>query len=218
MNDDAERQASTSARAEDSHDRLHVGCGDSALPGWINVDIKELPGVDLVADVRQGVPFSGLHRIFAEHFIEHLEIFEAVAFLVNCQRALRPGGLLRLTTPNLDWVMQSHYAYGRWLSPDDAIRDCLQTNLAFHGWGHKFLYNFSMLKQLLALAGFEDVVQANYGESSHPDLRNLERHPPSPDWPGLPHVVAIEGAATGTPATGELPSHLEEYVRTCAVR
>ena len=32
--------------------RLHVGCGNKRLEGWINVDVEALPEVDVVADVR----------------------------------------------------------------------------------------------------------------------------------------------------------------------
>lgn len=29
--------------------KLHVGCGRTILPGWINLDASALPGVDLQA-------------------------------------------------------------------------------------------------------------------------------------------------------------------------
>ena len=38
---------------------LHVGCGPERLDGWVNVDIQQLPSVDVVADVTQGLPFDG---------------------------------------------------------------------------------------------------------------------------------------------------------------
>ena len=33
--------------------KLHVGCGDVILPGWINVDLENLPGIDLQDDIRE---------------------------------------------------------------------------------------------------------------------------------------------------------------------
>ena len=52
--------------------RLHIGCGQQAMAGWINIDNQRLPGVDQVLDVRNGLPFSGVAAIYAEHFLEHL--------------------------------------------------------------------------------------------------------------------------------------------------
>jgi predicted SAM-dependent methyltransferase len=190
--------------------RLHIGCGDKPLTGWTNIDVKDGIGADVVLDVRNGLPFANVDFIFAEHFIEHLELHDAVEFLRACNRALHGGGILRLTTPNLDWVMLSHYRYGRWLNADDSVDDCLATNMAFHGWGHRFLYNFCTLRLLLEIAGFESVWQLAYGESTHPELRGIEQHERSPDWPGLPHVVVIE--ATGRSAEEPLSKRFIDYL------
>jgi hypothetical protein len=32
--------------------KLHVGCGDVILPGWTNLDIEQLPGVDIKDVIR----------------------------------------------------------------------------------------------------------------------------------------------------------------------
>ena len=54
--------------------RLHIGCGQQAIPGWINIDNQGLPGVDQVLDVRRGLPFADVATIYAEHFLEHLSL------------------------------------------------------------------------------------------------------------------------------------------------
>ncbi|HEY3051946.1 MAG TPA: hypothetical protein VGK04_01005, partial [Thermoanaerobaculia bacterium] len=62
------------------------------IPGWINVDVKPLPGVDQVLDVREGLPFHGVAYIFAEHFLEHFT-FEALHLLRECRRVLSTDGV-----------------------------------------------------------------------------------------------------------------------------
>jgi len=54
--------------------RLHLGCGQSPIPGWLNIDAQRLPGVDRVLDVRRGLPFENVAAIYGEHFLEHLEL------------------------------------------------------------------------------------------------------------------------------------------------
>ena len=34
------------------HMKLHIGCGDVIIPGWTNLDIDNLPGVDINDDAR----------------------------------------------------------------------------------------------------------------------------------------------------------------------
>ncbi|MDQ2978064.1 MAG: hypothetical protein M3R62_02505, partial [Acidobacteriota bacterium] len=94
--------------------RLHIGCGSEAIPGWLNIDSRELPGVDRVLDVTRGLPFENVSAIYAEHFLEHLSLDHGLEFLSRCRQALRDDGVLRLSTPNLDWVYLTHYRIGKW--------------------------------------------------------------------------------------------------------
>ena len=192
--------------------QLHLGSGPQALPGWINIDNLPYPGVDLVWDLARGIPFRDAKTIFAEHFIEHLTFAQAEQLVRNCRAALRDDGILRLSTPNLDWVWHTSYASG------DALNDCFVINRAFHGWGHQFLYNLPALTDLLQRAGFETVRSFGYGQSDTPALAGIERHEQYPDSPELPHMVIVE--ASGRRAAPPGPAHpmLEEYQRDIVVR
>jgi predicted SAM-dependent methyltransferase len=196
--------------------RLHIGCGQQAIPGWINIDNQGLPGVDQVLDVRQGLPFANVAAIYAEHFLEHLSLDEGLAFLAECRRVLRPDGVLRLSTPNLDWVILTHY-HGPSLPADQAMGDCISLNRAFRGWGHQFLYNRSMLEAAVRCAGFATPTFHAYGQSGRSGLEGLERHEKSLDTPELPHVLIVE--ASGTADRQPLPAKLvEEYRRDVGLR
>lgn len=190
--------------------RLHLGCGQSPIPGWLNVDVQALPGVDRVLDVRKGLPFENVASIYAEHFLEHLDVADGLACLAECRRVLAPDGILRISTPNLDWVLATHYRSGQWQVEEDAIGDCFQMNRAFHGWGHRFLYNRPALVAALRAAGFADVSMHRYGESDVPELAQLERHEKSGDSPELPHVLIAQASGRG-PARAFPKSLLEEY-------
>ncbi len=174
--------------------KLHVGCGTAALSGWVNIDIESLPGVDLVRDVRDGLPFDEAGFVFAEHFIEHLDFHSGFQFLRECRRVLNDSGVLRLSTPNLDWVWQNQYHPGAWQNDAEAVRDCFWMNKAFRGWGHQFLYNQQALTEVLRDAGFAAVESATYGESRHPELQGLERHEEYIDTPEVPHIIILEAS------------------------
>jgi predicted SAM-dependent methyltransferase len=194
---------------EEGARRLHIGCGQEAIAGWINIDNHALPGVDRVLDVRKGLPFRNVSAVYAEHFLEHLAFDDGLGFLKECRRVLAPSGVLRLSTPNLDWVYATHYR----MSPsslEESLHDCFQLNRAFHGWGHQFLYNRTTLKAALEVAGFAAVRFHVYGQSDSPELSGIERHETWQDTPEMPHVLIAE--ASGEAASRPLPEReLKEF-------
>lgn len=179
------------SRAEN---KLHLGCGPQAIDGWINIDNRPYPGVDRLLDLSKGLPFTNADIIYAEHFIEHLEYRDTLRLLTACRAALNDDGVLRVSTPNLDWVWRVSYNPATWATDQDAIRECFVANRAFRGWGHKFLYNRQTLEELLHTAGFANVEHLVYGESTRVELRGIERHQPYPDTPELPHMVVAEAS------------------------
>lgn len=195
--------------------RLHVGSGPHQLPGWINIDNQLYPGVDRVLDVTRRLPFRDVAFVFAEHFIEHLDYSDAVSFLRHCRRVLRDDGVLRLSTPNLDWVWRSHYRPT--LTPDQELLGCFGLNRAFRGWGHQFLYNFGTLAATLQDAGFANVVRCEYGESTHPELGGLEAHEQNPDFEGLSHILIVEASGRGGVAPEAIREPRAEYLRDIEV-
>jgi SAM-dependent methyltransferase len=160
------------------------------LEGWLNLDIQDLPGVDRVVDVSRGLHFAEVEAVYAEHFLEHLDLDQAIAFLRDVHRCLRPGGVVRLSTPNLDWVWETHYSTAA--DPDLRRLQGLRLNRAFHGWRHRFLWNRVLLGDALAACGFRDLAWCRYGESSRDVFRGLERHDTYEDRPDLPHVLIVE--------------------------
>jgi predicted SAM-dependent methyltransferase len=190
--------------------RLHIGSGSQRIPGFLNVDVRPFPGVDVVADVTQGLRFQDVEAVFAEHFLEHLPLGKAVDFLCEVHRVLRADGWLRLSTPNLDWVWWTHYRLEG--AAADRRAWSLMLNRAFHGWQHRFLWNREMLEETLAACGFEGLRWCRYGESELPFFRGIERHETWEDEEQLPHVLIIEGRK-GAPRPQDLARWREHLQR-----
>lgn len=198
-------EATTSNRqAEGTGRLLHIGSGAKVLEGWVNIDINDHPGVDVVADVTEGLDFVDAKAIFAEHFLEHLPLEKAIAFLLEVHRVLGRGGWLRLSTPNLEWVWQTHYK----MDDNAGVKQMktLGINRAFRGWGHKFVWSPALLQEALHSCGFRKLRWCGYGKSRKRFFRDLERHEPSFDLPGAPHVIIVE-AKKGPPQ----PERLEAF-------
>jgi predicted SAM-dependent methyltransferase len=192
---------SRSLLAKREHALLHIGCGVERLKGWINIDLQPLASVDFVADVTANLPFRNARAIFAEHFLEHLRIDRAIVFLLNAHRSLEPGGWMRLSTPNVEWILATHYSLSS--GADQKIREVLMLNRAFHAWGHQFLWNKPALEAALAATGFQNICWCRYRESAHKLFRDLERHQTNADSEELPHVLIAE-AQKGSQSTQAL--------------
>lgn len=179
---------------------VQVGCGPEHLrEGWLNVDIRGFKGVDRVMNVAEPWPADWAGRVqyvYGEHFLEHLFIRDAIAFLREAGKALCPGGKLRLSTPALEWVMSNHFD-PTIEDPTRMVEQTLRINRAFHGWGHQFLWSKAMLARTLEAAGFSRVTFYAYGESDDSNLRNLELHGGYSVFRGFPSVWIVEGTWEG---------------------
>ncbi len=81
---------------------LNLGCGDSILPGYLNVDRYAWPGVDMQADLNQDWPLSdgSMDFILAQDVIEHLA--DKVHTLNELWRVLSPQGQVKVVVPTTD--------------------------------------------------------------------------------------------------------------------
>ena len=187
--------------------KVQVGCGPHALlEGWCNTDIRPFDGIDVAMDATRPWPFSGLTHVFGEHFIEHLEIDRAIDFLVHAGNSLAPGGRIRLSTPNLAWVMRTHFTFGDDVDAERRLQDTIKLNRGFYGWGHRFLWTEEMLTGVMDSVGYEDITLHEYGHSDDPVLHGLERHGGFSVADGLPSVIIVEAVR------GDRPMQADEAI------
>jgi predicted SAM-dependent methyltransferase len=191
------------ARARDGL-RLHLGCADNYLPGWINVDLAR-PGrrLDLRWDVRRGLPFpDGICRaIFAEHLLEHLDVLEGITLIGECLRVLWPAGILRIGVPDLARYVSS-YECGDFLRERDGGRlgsptRALALGEIFFMHGHRSMYDGETLALMCLEAGFEGAQTFEFG------LGSLQPSPDSAHRRGETlYLEAQKGGAIGLPRKG----------------
>ena len=173
--------------------KVQVGCGPhNIMDDWWNVDIRPFPGIDQVMDVTKPWPFNGLEYVYGEHFLEHLSLEGAIAFLNNVWKSLKPGGVIRLSTPSIEWVLSTHFNLSE-TNPQRRIDSTFSMNRAFHGWGHQFIYSKDFLQSLLDNLGWQKVIFCEYGKSEHSSLQGIERHGNYRVDNGYPNVWIVEG-------------------------
>jgi len=74
-----------------------------AIPGWVNLDIAALPGVDVVADIERcaeaGLPFAAdaFDGFLMSHVVEHIR--NVLPLMTELHRIARPGASLMIRVP-----------------------------------------------------------------------------------------------------------------------
>lgn len=139
-----------------------------------------------VCDLRKGLPFEvdTVDYIYLGQVIEHLNpIHEIPPFLAECRRVLKPGGLVRISTPDLDLLLAS-YLNGDMMEfsieQPQPYRDAKSKALRLaylmfgslgpqstneHYEGHHLTYNKESMKEVLEYAGFTNILFFAPGES-----------------------------------------------------
>jgi len=176
--------------------KLHIGCGLHLLPGWLNADFLPSSSSVMHLDATQPFPFADDQFAFAfsEHMIEHVDFRDGQRMLAEVYRVLRPGGVVRIATPDLAFLVElgdphcssSHRRYVEWatktLLPAAPFADAsFVVNHFMRSWGHRFIYSDRTLRHALAEAGFDRIARLELCVSEHSELCKLENEDRMPE-------------------------------------
>ena len=115
--------------------KLNLGCGTQIVDGWLNVDyslgarLAKVPVVNAVVktiglfeiewnrqifihDLTRRFPWpdNTADVVYTSHTLEHMSLTDGAAFLHECVRVLKPGGILRIVVPDLRPIAQRYLA------------------------------------------------------------------------------------------------------------
>jgi predicted SAM-dependent methyltransferase len=190
---------------------IHCGSARNIHPGCLNTDLLRIGERDgrttergrlalvddsiyfLEHDSTEPYPVEdgAFEWAYSEHFIEHLTLDEAIAWLQEIRRVLAPGGLVRVSTPSLalylrGYVDPKHEFFverrevmrGMRVFREREIpeRDAWMVNNLFYQWDHQWLYDFDELRHVLVEAGFDpaSAVERGFRESAIPAAGALD--------------------------------------------
>jgi len=174
--------------------KLHLGSGRTRLEGWLHSDVEPAGPGCIKLDMTKPFPFSdnSFQYIASEHSIEHIKYEEGKRALKECWRVLAPGGLLRISTPDLALLAATLTGDGQQIrsvlleyatlcdQPPEMAMPAFLLNNEFRAWGHQFVYDSSTLVCLLAEAGFAEITRHPVGASDDQALTGLEARASDP--------------------------------------
>jgi predicted SAM-dependent methyltransferase len=136
--------------------RLNLGCGHIPVEGFTNVDMRPLPGVDVVAGVdKLPVEPETVTELFGAHLLEHFpEERLRRELLPYWWSLLVPGGRFRAVVPDSNAMLA---AYGAGTIGFTELRRVLFGDQEYEGDFHFNAFTPQTLVELLEKAGFVDV-------------------------------------------------------------
>lgn len=151
--------------------RIHLGCGDLNIPGFINIDARPAPHVHVAGDVTDLSLFADgvADLIYASHVLEHIPGVRVNATLWEWRRVLKPGGVLRISVPDFRKILELYQ-----LSDHDAqvIQAPLFGQQDYRENVHLAAYDDAWLRKLLKEAGFNEVRPWHPGTTSGPPIHD----------------------------------------------
>jgi hypothetical protein len=144
------------AQLREGNVKLNLGCGHIPLDGYINVDIRDLPGVDVVSHV-DSIPFESdsVSEIRSSHLLEHFRADTVEKILLPYWLGLlRPGGVLRTIVPDGAAMMRA-YASGDMCF--EHIREVTYGSQEYEGNLHYNMFSSSTLADVLQVCGFVEI-------------------------------------------------------------
>ena len=152
-----------------SEPKLQIGSGRNYIEGWLNTDFLAKPPKYPFLNATKSFPLpdSRFVRIYSEHMIEHIDQKSGENMLRECFRVLKPGGRIRIETPDLERMCALYsnketadaQAYVKYHTrefglPGYPATTCFAVNNIMRNWDHLFVYDEEMLRLAMEKAGF----------------------------------------------------------------
>jgi predicted SAM-dependent methyltransferase len=115
---------------------LNLGCGSRFHKDWINVNMNATGKGVIASNLLEGIPFESntFNVVYHSHLLEHLSKTDGINLIKECYRVLKPGGIIRIATPDLEQIIKNYTRYLHESLGDDKIA--------------QFKYDFTMIELL----------------------------------------------------------------------
>jgi predicted SAM-dependent methyltransferase len=174
---------------------VNLGAGPNRKEGWLTADAFKAEA-DIYLNVCRRFPFSdaSVDVLYAEHMLEHIHVDKVRFVLSEARRVLKPGGMFRITVPDLEIHARNYVAknedffrpiidkyMGRWDKNLDKYWLIRSNGGAFMSravqrfYRHRWMYDFETLSSCLREVGFKQCTKQSFGVSLVPAAGKLDR-------------------------------------------
>jgi SAM-dependent methyltransferase len=145
--------------------KLHLGCAKKNIDGYVNIDVRDLQGVDVIDNIITLEKFkeNTADVIYVSHVLEHVTRLEYMDVLKRWYSILKVGGILRIAVPDFKAVVE-HYVEHKDLT---LLRGFLYGGQTYKENFHYCAWDFEQLSSDLKEVGFKEVARYDWRETEH---------------------------------------------------
>jgi len=151
--------------------KLHLGCGEKYLDGYINVDYppEEHSVMKVKADVYKDIRTlsyqeNSVDEIRTHHMFEHFPRAEALRLLAEWRKWLKPGGKIIIETPDFEETVKKYIYTGSRKKRAELGRHVFGSNEA--GWAYHYdFWDEPKFKFVFKKFGFKKIKIKKYSNS-----------------------------------------------------
>lgn len=165
---------------------LHLGCGRKYIKGFKHVDLQDFDHIDYKTSVDDlyFAKDNSVEAIYAAHVLEHFGRNEYKNVLQEWFRVLKPGGILRLSVPSFEAVVQYY------TQQDDNLEILLGLLVGGQKVGehdfHKMIFDKKLLTKVLQEVGFVNTAEYDWKSTNHHHIDDFSQA-------YLPHMDKTNG-------------------------
>lgn len=153
--------------------KLHIGCGEKYIPGFIHIDVRKLPHMDYVTPAGKLDMFAdgSVDLIYSCHMLEHLPRNEVEDVLKEWHRVLKPGGILRLAIPDFEKIVE---VYNK-TKDLKSLLGLLVGRQDYPENTHHGVFDFAYLTEILTGVGFKNIHRYDWRQTVHKDYDDFSQ-------------------------------------------
>ena len=134
-----------------NYKKLHLGCGERFLNGYIHIDIDQHDHIDFLRPIDNLDIFedNSIEEIYASHVLEYFDKYEVVNVLKEWNRVLKPGGELKIAVPDFENLLKVYELTGDIKNIEGPITGLWEVNNNSNKLFHKQIYDENKVKPII---------------------------------------------------------------------
>ena len=148
--------------------KLHLGCGNKRIEGFLNIDVRYQPNVDYIDNIKflRKTPNNSVELIYASHVLEHFSRWDYMSVLQRWYETIKPNGILRIAVPDFEQLCKYYIETKEIRKISGMLYGGQDYEQNYHYW----CWDFISLKEDLEKIGFKNVTRYDWRLTEHCDI------------------------------------------------